>query len=181
MVQTPTPSCWLIECKDCEDSEFLLYMFKEKLKSYFEDKGTDNVTIHQWVNTDRSNLDVKTMKVDDFIDLLFDLMSNLRPHHFIAKDQTKYFIESRENLQPSEVIVSGDFSENYNFIVQNCSQSFHWNNGGCTVHPWQVYYRIEGKEGVFHKSYAMISDELGAYISIDLTSDSMSPQKINPN
>ena len=118
MVQTPTPSCWLIECKDCEDSEFLLYMFKEKLKSYFEDKGTDNVTIHQWVNTDRSNLDVKTMKVDDFIDLLFDLMSNLRPHHFIAKDQTKYFIESRENLQPSEVIVSGDFSENYNFIVQ---------------------------------------------------------------
>ena len=66
----------------------------------------------------RSNLDVKTMQVDDFIDLLFDLMSNLRPHHFIAKDQTKYFIESRENLQPSEVIVSGDFSENYNFIVQ---------------------------------------------------------------
>ena len=94
------------------------------------------------------------MQVDDFIDLLFDLMSNLRPHHFIAKDQTKYFIESRENLQPSEVIVSGDFSENYNFIIQNCSQSFHWNNGGCTVHPWQVYYRIEGKEGVFHTSYA---------------------------
>ncbi len=162
-----TSACWLMECKDCKESEVLTYMFREKLESYFEEKCLENVIIHQWVNTDRSNLDVKTLSVDDFIDLFFELLFNLIPHHYIAKDQTKYFIHCKESVQPGEVIVSGDFSENYTFIIQNAAQSYHWNNAGCTVHPWQVYFRIEGNDELFHKSFAMISDELGMNISID--------------
>lgn len=158
-----TPDCWLMECEKCSDSEVLLHMFEEKLERYFEEKGQDNVTIHQWVNTDRSNLDIKTLPVEEFIELLFDLLFRLRDYHFIAKDQTKYFINCKENVQPGEAVISGDFSENYNFIIQNSSQGYHWNNHGCTVHPWQVYYRLEGDTEVSHKSFAMISDELGMY------------------
>ena len=66
-------------------------------------------------------------------------------------------------MKPGEAVISGDFSENYNFIIQNSSQGYHWNNHGCTVHPWQVYYRLEGDTEVSHKSFAMISDELGVY------------------
>ena len=46
---------------------------------------------------------------------------------YIAKQQTEYYRNSRENISVDEVILAGDFSENYSFVQQNEAQSHYFN------------------------------------------------------
>ena len=46
----------------------------------------------------------------------------------------------KESLLPNKAIVLGDFTENYQFIVQDEFQSFHWSKEYCTLHPVLVYF-----------------------------------------
>jgi len=62
------------------------------------------------------------------------------------------------SIQVGEVIVIGDFSENYTFIVQDAIQGFYFINSQCTIHPFVVYFPSE--DGVHHQSYCFISDHL---------------------
>jgi hypothetical protein len=41
--------------------------------------------------------------------------------------------ETKPSLQDREVIVLGDFLENYAFIIQDAAQGFHWNNQQATI------------------------------------------------
>jgi hypothetical protein len=43
--------------------------------------------------------------------------------------------ETKSSLQGGEVIVLGNFPENYSFIIQDAAQGFHWNNQQATIHP----------------------------------------------
>ena len=64
----------------------------------------------------------------------------------------------KENLQPDEVLVYLDFYENYNFIIQDEPQSYHWNKTYLTIHPVVIYYHANS---IIHtKSYCFISDDL---------------------
>ena len=47
-------------------------------------------------------------------------------------------------LKANEVIVLGDFAENYQFLVQDQIQSYHWSKEQCTLHPLIVYF-IDGE------------------------------------
>ena len=38
-----------------------------------------------------------------------------------------------------------DFSENYSFVLQDATQSFHWNNSQATIHPFVAYYMKFGE------------------------------------
>jgi hypothetical protein len=38
-----------------------------------------------------------------------------------------------------------DFAENYSFVVQDEVQSFHWNNTMVTLHPFEAYFKENGK------------------------------------
>ena len=40
-----------------------------------------------------------------------------------------------------EIIVQGDFAENYSYIFQDEIQSFHWENKQATLHPFVAYQR----------------------------------------
>ena len=56
------------------------------------------------------------------------------------------------------MIVLGDFAENYQYIVQDEIQSYHWSKEYCTLHPLVVYYK--NGEGVLkHISLCFISDD----------------------
>ena len=68
-------------------------------------------------------------------------MEKLTAHSFIAKYQSNYLRECKENLEENEVIILRDFAENYSFVVQDEVQGFHWNNLQCTLHPVAVYYK----------------------------------------
>ena len=47
-----------------------------------------------------------------------------------------YLTQRKESLslQPGEIVVVGDFSENYSFVLQDAAQGFHWNNAQATLH-----------------------------------------------
>ena len=76
-----------------------------------------------------------------FINLVIQQLEKLTAHSFIAKYQSNYLRESKENLEENEVIILRDFAENYSFVVQDEVQGFHWNNLQCTLHPVAVYYK----------------------------------------
>ena len=52
----------------------------------------------------------------------------------------------------------GDFAENYQYLIQDEIQSYHWSKEYCTLHPVVVYYR--NNDGVLnHLSLCFISDD----------------------
>ena len=59
----------------------------------------------------------------------------------------------KENLQEGQVIIGGDFAENYAFIAQDAAQGYHWNRAAATIHPFIAYYKHNNK-------MKSISDEL---------------------
>ena len=58
----------------------------------------------------------------------------------------------------NEVIVLGDFAENYQSLVQDEIQSYHWCKKYCTLHPLVVYF-IDGNRNIQHNSLCFISDD----------------------
>jgi hypothetical protein len=50
------------------------------------------------------------------------------------------------SLQDAEVIVLGDFSQNYSFTIQDTAQGFHWNNQQATIHPFLSYFKNSKNE-----------------------------------
>ena len=66
--------------------------------------------------------------------------------------------QAKETLKPDICIISGDFSENYSFIVQDAVQGFHWTNSMATLHPFVAYCMIQNKLEVI--CICVISDHL---------------------
>ena len=58
----------------------------------------------------------------------------------------------------NDVIVLGDFAENYQFLVQGELQSYHQGKKYCTLHPLVVYF-IDGDGNIQHNSLCFIFDD----------------------
>ena len=86
----------------------------------------DNVYFKQWVHREKGATIVDmTLTVNDFIDQVCSMFDSLRWHHFIAKAQSQFLNELKENLQQNQCNVLLDFEENYSFIVQDAIQGHH--------------------------------------------------------
>jgi hypothetical protein len=48
--------------------------------------------------------------------------------------------ETKFSLQDRNVIVFGDFLENYSFITQDAAHGFHSNNQHATIHAFASYF-----------------------------------------
>ena len=145
-------SCFLSECDECPGTEPL----KRTLLEAFDAKGVDEVQFKQWTSTDRSNLDTKILPVEEFATLFMDKLERLRRHDFIARMQAQYLQEAKRSLAEGEFLAVGDFAENYAFVVQDASQSFHWNNSQATLHPFVIYYMTDGN--LENCSFVIISE-----------------------
>ena len=150
----PREECWLNSCKQCEDTSVL----EKKLISIFAKLDVDEVTYKQWQSTDRTELVTITESTADFVQSLIAKIQVLKVHMFIHDMQTKHFYDVKENLSPGEVLVVGDFSENYSFVVQDAAQGVHWSNSSCTLHPWVCYYKEEEDSVIKTLSVLFISD-----------------------
>ena len=106
-----------------------------------------------------------TVKIEEYKNLVIECIEELtaHSHSYISKCQTKYLENLKENLSDNECIVLGDFAENYEYIVQDEIQSYHWCKNGCTLHPVAIYYRSQGdlehKGNLEHKSFCYMSDD----------------------
>ena len=142
-------------CENCPG----LQLLKDFLFNMFEDKDEEMVTFKQWTKTDHSELITCTESILNFVELLCDQIDKVTTHSFIAKSQAKkYLTRLKDELNDDEVIVLGDFAENYSFVVQDEIQGFHWNTSQCSLHPIVLYYK-QGGELLSH-SISYISDDL---------------------
>lgn len=152
--ENPTSECHLDECSKCHGSE--------KASSYlFELLSKANISQIEycaWSGTDRSTLQNLTSPIEDFVDELYAKLVLLKPHSFIAKEQSNFITRTKNNLGEGEVFVMFDYSENYSFVVQDASQAFHFNNDQCTVFP-AIYYYKEDSE-LKHESCVFLSNSL---------------------
>lgn len=146
--------CYFGECSTCPGTDYIKNLLEEK----FEEKGIEKITFRQWISVDRCNLETIEKSTSDFIELFIQLLSALIRHDFIAKQQSSFLNNIKEKLETSEYLVMCDFSENYSFVIQDEAQSYHWNNGQATVHPFVIYYKRE--EETKHVSFVIISEVL---------------------
>ena len=140
------------DCTECPGRESL----REMLERYFNEEEIEEIEFKQWTTTDRSTLQTIVQSTDEFIESFLDKLEKLRRHDFIAKQQSRYLAERKESLKEGEFLVIGDFSENFSFVVQDKAQSFHWDNGMVTLHPFVYYYKDEGQ--ICHGNFVLISD-----------------------
>ena len=156
----PQPGCLLSHCSLCGKTDKL----KSDLLEIFEEFAIDEVTFKLWVNVDRTNLETVVKSTEDFVEDLIDRLCHLQRHSFIATQQSQFMKEIKEGPMDGEVLVIGDFAENYSFVLQDEIQGYHWTNSQATIHPFVVYHRlpVEGNESSDLKeiSFVVISDHL---------------------
>ena len=77
-------------------------------------------------------------------------------HSLLAKCQANFLRAKKESLKMNEVIVLGDFAENYQFLVQDEIQSYPWSKEYYTLHPLIVYF-IDGDRNIQHNPLITIT------------------------
>ena len=92
--------------------------------------------------TDQTELTSMILSQNEFINLLVEKLNNITTHSFIAKSQASYLKQRKNTIGGDEVIVLGDFAENYSILVQDEIQGYHWNKSQCSLRPVVVYIRF---------------------------------------
>ena len=162
MCPNPTPTCHLMttkaspneSCKCCPGVSAI----RNHLSTIFDNNQVTEIRFEKWVGTDRFTISTHLLSSDDFVESLCDALEALKPHAFVADEQALYLKTRKDTIKEGEILVQCDFAENYNFVVQDAAQSFHWNNDQATILTSVFYYR-EGIE-IKHGSLVMISDDL---------------------
>jgi hypothetical protein len=154
---TNNKECMIHRCDNCPGTTPLKTHLDTLLK---EELNKEEISFKQWTTTDRAELINRVELVDDFIDLLIMKLDNLTTHSYISKSQAKYLKDLKENLKSDEVIVLGDFAENYQFVIQDEIQGYHWNSSQCTLHPIMVYYKDVAENKLLSHSLCFISDDI---------------------
>lgn len=147
----PNINCYMSECRECPGVAPIRIIIEEA----FEENLIENVTYRQWVSVDRCNLETLQKSNEDFINVFCEKLTLLVKHDFVAKQQSSFINDKKENLKESEFVVNLDFSENYNIVVQDEAQSYHWASEHVTIHPFVIYYREDDK--IKHSSFVVIS------------------------
>ena len=152
MCNPSQPSCNLGTCEFCPRTEKLM----QAMEDIFMDLSIDEIQYCNWVSVDRTNLIQLVNDVPSFLDILNENLQKLRTHHFIAKEQARFLDEKKNGLKEGEVVVQGDFAENYTFVVQDAIQGYHWTNDQATLHPFVYYYKCQ--DTLTAGSFCIISD-----------------------
>ena len=117
---------------------------KKNLLEYFDENECDETQYKQWTTTDRSQLETITESTEEFVETFIEKLQVLSRHDFVAKEQSNYLKDRKTALKEGEVLVLGDFSENYTFIIQDAIQGYHWTSTQATLHPYVYYINLEG-------------------------------------
>lgn len=150
----PSSDCNLGACSLCPGNSTLESALQDILQLH--DEG--EVRFSQWVMQEgRCNFEVLLKKVDDFIEEFLSSLEKLMPHRYLVKMQHEYFEERKNSLQEGEVLILGDYSENFSFVIQNSIQSQYWKNDQSTIHVFVCIYR--GENGDFrHINHVVFSN-----------------------
>ena len=146
--------CYLGECLDCPNMRKL----RKHLLECFNSKNISEIKYESWFQSDRSTIGSKTVNIYEFMNVLGDKLIKLKTHDYFAREQFIFVEELKKSLQKGEFLISCDFAENYAFVIQNSTQSFHWNNNQASIFTVVIYYREN--DDLKHLSMAIISENL---------------------
>ena len=153
--QNPSTNCFLNKCEECPEPESI----SELLNNFLEGNLVEEMIYKKWKTTDRAEMIVVKVTVENFIKNFIICLKKFKAHNFIAKAQSSYLKNLKNVIQPGEFIVIGDYSENYSFIIQDAIQGYHWNTSQATIHPFVIYYR-NSDNSLEHMCFSVISDYL---------------------
>ena len=91
------------------------------------DNDDFEIDFKYWTTTDHTELISQKLPVGEFINLFCGKRDKITAHSFIARAQSQYLKQLKDNLKPNKAVVLLDFAENYQFQVQNEIQGYHWN------------------------------------------------------
>ena len=100
MCEAPTRQCYMGDCVNCSTKEDDL---KIQVSDAFEQDFVDEVEFKQWTNTDRSQLELLSLSVEEFVELIVSSLQKLKKHFFINQQQQAAIRKKREELQEGEV------------------------------------------------------------------------------
>ncbi|KAK2722416.1 hypothetical protein QYM36_002827 [Artemia franciscana] len=129
--------CMLRHCDNCLSYDALIEYLTAKLSEDYDLE--EEIIISQCFNTDRTEMVKQSISVESCISSLSKSVENLIPHSYITKSQSKTFKKLKEDTPLNTAIVVMDFRENYSYTIQSEILSYHWNRGGCTIHPVGLY------------------------------------------
>ena len=98
-----------------------------------------------------------------FIENVAKKISDLTAHSFILKSQSQYLKHRKELLGENEAFVLLDFEENYQFVIQDEIQNFHWSKEYCTVHPVIAYFKQN--QQLIENFFLFLSDDVEHHTS----------------
>ena len=155
MYDSSNCECKMHRCINCQEANTLREFLKEELNDIDPDF---QFHYQQWQATDRTSLVTVTSTCEEYKETLISAINNVTKHSFLAKCQANFLTAKTESLKANEIIVLGDFTENYQVLVQDEIQSYYWSKEYCTLHPLTVYF-IEGDGNIQHNSLCFISDD----------------------
>ena len=155
MCDPPNRECMVHRCTNCPGTNTLCKFLEEEHSDIDPDF---QFHYSQWQTTGRASLVTVTSTCEEYKDTLTSAINAITKHSFFAKCQANFLTAKKESLKANEVIVLGDFAENYQFLVQDEIQSYHWSKEYCTLHPLVVYF-IDGDGNIQHNSLCFISDD----------------------
>ena len=129
--------CMMHRCESCPGSEALEEFLDNELKHLDMESEFHYC---QWQTTDRAALVTLTTTYGEYKDLLIETINELTRHSYLAKAQAKYIKAKKDSLEKNEVIILGDFAENYQFLIQDEIQSFH--TGAKNIVPYMPLLSI---------------------------------------
>ena len=105
-----------------------------------------------------------TTPVQEFVSVLIGNLEKLTSHSYIAKSQSSYVWQLKDNISANTAILLLDFTENFAFTIQDEIHSYHWNTSQATLHPVCVYHRVN--DHIQCHSFCIVSDDMNHDVSL---------------
>ena len=99
----------------------------------------EKVTFQMWNSTDRTSMSTLVDTLEEFIDTLCNKIDALTNHSFITKSHSAQLKKIEEGLPADTTIVICEFTENYQYVIQEEVKIDHWSKEYCTLHPMSIY------------------------------------------
>ena len=147
--------CMMHRCESCPGSAVLKKFLDDEVIHLDIDS---EFHYYQWQTTDCVALATLTTTFEEYKELLINSINNLSQNSYLAKAHTKYMKSKTESLGANEVLVLGDFTENYPYLIQVEIQSFQWSKEHCTLHLLVIHYK-NADGNLQHYSLCFISDD----------------------
>ncbi|OXA38614.1 hypothetical protein Fcan01_26644 [Folsomia candida] len=152
-------NCYYRRCYHCKkNTKVLLKKIKEDSKVL---KNQETISYRRWLSTNGTHL-----SKEEFLDHITQSLEELLKHHYIYKNQQDSLNKLKNNLKEGEIIVWGDFSENYTPIIQGAVQSEYFSHKQVTLHPFTIYWRARNSRTgpgedlfkTYNATYCIVSD-----------------------